>query len=78
MFNVLVDSQYYGKVDEKLVDDFRAKLKGSFPKATLFHSLEDQASELLDCIQVLSINAVPTTTNPNTEITDKLSAVTLK
>lgn len=74
---LLVDEEYFGKVDENLVNDFKTKLIKIFPHSILFRTKEEEADQLNVCIQNLSITT-SSSTNATDVLTDKLATTSIK
>ncbi|CAF0928928.1 unnamed protein product [Brachionus calyciflorus] len=64
---LVAEAEYFGKCDAKVVESLRSKLKSFYPIANIFHTTEEQANQLLSCMQVLSINS-----SQVSELTDKM------
>jgi peptide alpha-N-acetyltransferase len=83
-FELVSYHDYFGnQIDEKLITDFRLKLKASFPHSNLFQSKEEQETEKSLCISNLSITPVPASvtsaqsSSGTNDITEKLAGATL-
>ena len=70
--SLLVDEEYFGKVDEKRVDEFKVALRKLFPHAISFLSKEEQANEQLKCVNNLSMTLASAA-----EISEKLAETNL-
>lgn len=73
VYNLVAEREYFGKLDDQLLEKFRIELNELFSQATLFKTREEQEAELATCIQNLSI-----TTTANVDIADKLNSVSMK
>lgn len=73
-FNLVTDVEYFGHVDDALVERFRNDLATLFPEATLFKLKEKQEADLTTCIQHLSIT---TASAAVADLSDKMSSVNL-
>jgi hypothetical protein len=66
IFESIADINYFGKFDESFIEKFKLKLKKLFPLATIFQTKEQQAADIIACIQSLSLNtAASSTANTN-------------
>ena len=66
----LLTKDSIGKLDAKVVNEFKLKLKSLYPHASVFKSSEERDEEVKSCVQNLSIVAAA-------EVTEKLGAITL-
>lgn len=67
---------YFGKCSAEEIENIRTKLKEFFPEATIFKTPEEQANQLICCMQTLTINSF--LTSAKADIVDKMSSVNIK
>lgn len=73
---IISETCYFGKCSIQEIENVRNKLKEFFPEATFFKTPEEQANELVHCIQTLSINLF--LSSAKADIVDKMSSVNIK
>ncbi len=80
----LFENEFFGKVAENIVNEFKSKLRSLYPNALAFKSKDEQNVELEQCVKNLSntlnkqtTTATTTTTNTN-ELADKMASTSLK
>lgn len=54
---VVAEKHYFGRCSSEEIENIRTTLKVFFPEATIFKNQDEQANELISCIQNLSISS---------------------
>lgn len=75
-FRSVAENHYFGKCSKEEIENIRTKLKEFFTEATIFKTPEEQANELINCVQGLSINSF--VSSVNNDITDQMAAVNIR
>jgi hypothetical protein len=70
--SLITQEEYFGKVEENQINDFKTKLRQLYPHSILFKTKEEQEAELNKCLQNLSIAS---TTD---QLADKLATTNIK
>ena len=81
----LLENDFFGKVAESVLNEFKSKMRSLYPNALRFKSIDEQNAELEQCVKVLSTTlskqttTTTTTTTANTnELADKMASTSLK
>ncbi|RNA23874.1 N-alpha-acetyltransferase auxiliary subunit [Brachionus plicatilis] len=75
-FRSVAENHYFGKCSKEEVENIRTKLKEFFTEATIFKTPEEQANDLINCVQGLSINSF--VSSVNNDITDQMTSVNIR
>jgi hypothetical protein len=71
VYELLVNEEYYGKLEDEQLKAFISKMRSAFPMASLFKSDEEEQADRSNCIQNLTLSV-------SVEISDKVATLSVK
>jgi len=77
----LFENEFFGKVPDTIVNEFKSKMRSLYPNALAFKSKDEQNAELEECVKnlstTLSKQTTSTATSGTNELADKMASTSL-